>query len=50
MYYEKYIVKFDPFSDTTFKNARAARDSQRREMEKDSTNRKLSASTLSDAM
>ncbi|KAJ8914647.1 hypothetical protein NQ315_015386 [Exocentrus adspersus] len=49
MYYEKYKVKFDPFSDITFKNARAARDAKRRELQTNSTKRKLSASALSEA-
>ncbi|XP_023310426.1 uncharacterized protein LOC111691585 [Anoplophora glabripennis] len=49
MYYEEFKVKFDPFSDITFKNARAARDAKRRKLQKDPTKRKLSALALSDA-
>ena len=44
IYYEKYKIKFNPFSDVEFATARAARDAKRKELQRDPLKRKVSAS------
>ena len=46
IYYEKYKIKFNPFSDVEFATARAARDAKRKKLQRDPLKRKVSASAL----
>jgi hypothetical protein len=47
LFYKEYNIKFDPFKDIEFKEARNARNSKRKELQANPDKRKLSSSILS---
>jgi hypothetical protein len=46
MYYRKFNMKFDPFTDIEFSSSRAARDAKRRDLQTNPTKRKHSSASL----